>query len=87
MAKSYDFVNHPLHYTQGDIECIDAIEASLTKTQYQGFLKAQVMKYLWRMDYKGHGAQDVLKAEFYLKRLIHTYDEKKVTPLPVPSTT
>ena len=87
MAKSYDFVNHPLHYTQGDIECIDAIQASLTKTQYQGFLKAQVVKYLWRMDYKGHGAQDVLKAEFYLKRLIQTYEEKKTKQASVPSST
>jgi len=79
MAKVYDPVNHPQHYTQGEIECIDAIKASLTETQYQGFLKAQVMKYLWRMDHKGHGAQDVLKAEFYLKQLVHTYDSTSAT--------
>ena len=32
-----DSVNHPAHYTDGDIECIDAIKAALGE-RYEGYL-------------------------------------------------
>jgi len=65
-----DKVNHPKHYTSGNIECLDAIEASLTPEEYRGYLKGVIMKYIWRSELKGEPIQDILKAEFYLKRLI-----------------
>lgn len=65
-----DPVNHPSHYTQGGIECLDAIKASMTPEQFSGFLKGQVMKYMWRYELKALPLQDLQKAEFYLKRLI-----------------
>ena len=49
-----DFVNHPPHY-QGTIECIDAIEASMSAEAFKGSLKANVMKYVWRYETKGGG--------------------------------
>ena len=64
-----DNVNHPVHYTSGDIECIDAIKASMTKEAFNGFLKGNAIKYLWRHELKG-GSEDLLKCEFYLKTLI-----------------
>jgi hypothetical protein len=63
-----DFVNHPPHY-QGSIECIEAIEASMSPEAFKGALKANVMKYIWRYETKG-GAESLRKAEWYLQRLI-----------------
>jgi hypothetical protein len=64
-----DVVNHPSHYTQGDIECIEAIEASMSKDAFKGYLKGNIMKYLWRYEQKG-GLESLQKAEWYLKELL-----------------
>ncbi len=72
-----DMVNHPPHYTQGGIECLDAIEA-MTGDGYEGYLRGQVLKYLWRYPFK-NGLEDLQKAEFYLKRLIELKEEKQMT--------
>lgn len=64
-----DAVNHPSHYTAGNIECIEAIEAQLTKEEYRGYLKGNVAKYLWREKQKG-GIESLEKAQWYLNRLI-----------------
>ncbi len=69
-----DNVNHPAHYTNGDIECIDAIRAALTAEQYAGYLRGNIIKYLWRYDRKG-GAEDLRKARTYLEWLIEVVDE------------
>lgn len=37
-----DNVNHPAHYTQGGIECIEAIKASMTPEAFRGYLKGNV---------------------------------------------
>jgi hypothetical protein len=66
-----DNVNHPSHYTDGSIECIEAIEAQLSKEEYRGYLKGNIAKYLWREKHKG-GVESLKKAEWYLKRLIET---------------
>lgn len=70
-----DVVNRPSHYTQGGIECIEAIKASMTPEEYKGFLKGQVIKYIWRYRLKGKPAEDLKKAQFYLIRLIDEIDE------------
>lgn len=65
-----DLVNHPPHYTQGGIECIDAIEAACTGLDGQeGYLVRQIIKYIWRWKHK-NGLQDLEKAKWYLERLI-----------------
>ena len=51
--KFKDFVNHPPHYTNGDIECIDAMRASMSHIEFCGYLKGNVIKYLWRYRDKG----------------------------------
>lgn len=63
-------VEHPAHYTSGGIECIDAIKASMSEEEFKGFLKGNVLKYLWRYELKGKPLQDLEKAEWYLKKLI-----------------
>lgn len=64
-----DNVNHPSHYTQGDIECIDAIKASMSHEAYCGYLKGNVQKYMWRYEHKG-GVESLKKAQWYLDKLI-----------------
>jgi hypothetical protein len=68
-----DLVNHPPHYTDGSIECIDAIEAQLTPEEFRGYLKGSIAKYNWRERHKG-GTESLKKARFYLDRLI-MFDE------------
>jgi len=65
-----DNVNHPDHYTQGKVECIDAIESATTGlVGIEAVLTGQVMKYMWRWKRK-NGIEDLQKAQFYLNRLI-----------------
>ena len=66
----FDPVNKPMHYNQGGIECIDAIQASMTDKQFAAYCKGNIMKYLWRYENKNK-KQDLLKAEWYLRRLIN----------------
>lgn len=61
-------VEHPDHYNQGGIECLEAIKASMSEEAFKGFLKGNVMKYLWRYEHK-NGAEDLRKAHYYLCRL------------------
>lgn len=68
-ALKEDKVNHPSHYTQGAVECIEAIKASMTTEEYIGYLKGCQMKYVWRYRMKG-GVEDLRKARWYLDRLI-----------------
>lgn len=70
-AAINDVVNHPSHYTQGGIECIDAIKAATVgKTGIEAVCVANVIKYLWRYEEK-NGPEDVKKARWYLERLIN----------------
>lgn len=70
-----DMVNHPPHYTSGKVECIEAIKASLDTNAFRGYLKGNIMKYLWRHE-KKNGLQDLEKAHWYLESLIETFDDK-----------
>lgn len=70
-----DMVNHPSHYNQTGIECIDAIRAA-TGDGFQYHLQGTVLKYLWRYRYK-NGVEDLRKAEWYLKELIKELDNGK----------
>ena len=70
-----DAVNHPAHYRQGDIEAIDAIRASMTPIEFEGYCKGQVLKYLWRYRYKGKPVEDLKKAEWYLQLLIRVLND------------
>lgn len=72
-----DRVNHPSHYTQGGIECIDAITAALSchRNPVNAWLTGQVIKYLWRWPLK-NGKEDLRKAEWYLHRLLQRLEEQ-----------
>lgn len=70
-----DAVNHPSHYTQGGIECIKAIEASMTPKQFQGYCKGNVMKYIWRSENK-NGIEDLKKAQVYIGWMIESAEKE-----------
>ena len=65
----FDPVDKPYHYNKGGIECIDAIKASMSVECFKGYLKGNILKYVWRYEEKG-GIQDLEKAKVYLSRLI-----------------
>ena len=65
----FDNVDRPIHYAAGSIECIDAIEAQLSAEEFRGYLKGNVIKYLWREKHKG-GVESLKKANWYLNRII-----------------
>lgn len=65
-----DMVHSPAHYISATgIECFDAIEASMTEEAFNGFLKGNAMKYLWRYEKKGKANEDLQKAMWYLSKL------------------
>lgn len=72
--KEDDMVNHPSHYTQGGIECIEAIRASMSPEAFQGYCKGNVMKYIWRASLK-NGLEDLKKAQVYLGWLIESVEK------------
>jgi hypothetical protein len=69
-----DNVNHPAHYNQGGIECIEAIKAA-TGSGFVKYCTGNVIKYLWRYDLKG-GVEDLKKAAWYLDRAIKEMDDE-----------
>jgi len=70
-----DTVNKPAHYNNGKVECIEAIDASMTDVEFRGYLKGNVLKYVWRYLYKGKPLEDLKKARWYLDRLIESYEQ------------
>lgn len=60
-----DLVNHPAHYTFGQIEVLSAIEDWALE-----FHEAQVIKYVARAMHKEDRLTDLQKARFYLDRKI-----------------
>ena len=75
--KQYNNVHSPAHYNQGQIECIDAIEAMLSVEEYIGYLRGNSMKYRWRFRYK-NGFEDLNKAQWYEKRLVKFMEDHDV---------
>jgi hypothetical protein len=64
----HDPINPP-HYTTGAIQCIEAIQASMTPEAFKGFLKGNCIKYLFRYE-KKNGIEDLKKCDWYLNHLI-----------------
>ena len=69
-TKEHDAVNHPSHYTRGDIEVIDFIE-----DQQLPYHLGNVVKYVARAGYKGDKVEDLKKAQWYLNRYIRTLEK------------
>ena len=72
-SKKEDVVNSPNHYTNGSIECIQGIQASMSEEAFAGYLKGNCLKYLWRYETKhpDDPLQDLQKAQWYLAKLLN----------------
>ena len=74
---AHDPINHPSHYTKnGGVESIEAIESSMSKEAFRGFLKGNVQKYVWRYEDK-NGLEDLKKARWYLDALIFSMETEQ----------
>lgn len=61
-------VNHPSHYNQGGIECIDAMVSAFGKEAVGNFCICNAFKYVWRAKQK-NGVEDLDKAIWYLNKV------------------
>lgn len=70
---------NPQHYKGDKLECIDCIEeCTRNLVGIEAITVANVIKYVWRYKDK-NGLEDLLKAEWYLKRLInHNHSEEVI---------
>jgi hypothetical protein len=64
-----DMVNHPPHYTGGEIECIDYMADVLAEAEFIGYLRGQIIKYNHRLMAKGNSVEDVGKLIWYATKL------------------
>ena len=72
-----DQVNHPKHYGDGNIECLEYIEDLLTEEEYIGYLRGNITKYNHRFRFKGKPVEDLRKAQFYHNRLLEVIERKE----------
>lgn len=63
-----DNVNQPSHYLKYKLEMIDNLRNSMTREEYKGFLKGNIIKYISRYQDK-NGIEDINKAEWYIIKL------------------
>lgn len=65
-----DPVNNPPHYTQGDIQCDDAIRAMLGPEGYSAYVRGTMLAYMWRLPHKGQAVLDAGKVRRYSDWLV-----------------
>ena len=71
-----DMVEHPLHYTNGDIECIDAMIAAYGTEAVKNFCICNAFKYLWRFKHK-NGEEDINKMLWYINKYKELNNEQR----------
>lgn len=67
-----DNVNHPPHYNQTGIECIEVLEQ--LAADGEDFRIINAIKYLWRHRHKG-GCEDLRKAVWYIERYVSSKEQ------------
>ena len=65
-----DNINHPAHYNQNGIECIEVIRAAIGDSGTADFCMGCAIKYLYRARHKGHEIEDIQKANWYLAKYV-----------------
>jgi len=64
-----DNVNHPSHYTQGGMECIDEMVLIFGREAVMSFCVCNAWKYRKRAMYK-NGQEDMDKSDWYIKKYV-----------------
>lgn len=57
------------HYCTGKHEVIDILRDKMSPDEFRGFLRGNVLKYMFRYPHKGNPAADLEKAATYLRWL------------------
>lgn len=71
-------VNHPSHYNQGKVECIDAMESAYGIDDVIAFCKCNAFKYQWRAGHKDNESteKDLAKAQWYQDKMLELLKKK-----------
>lgn len=75
MQQTLDVINKPMHYHSGKIDPIKYSELAFGKEECKGFYRVNVIKYVSRYD-KKNGSEDLLKAKYYIDKLIELESKK-----------
>lgn len=76
-GRGDDVINHPLQYTRGKVECIDAIDAAVSACPPdEAVCVANIIKYVWRYNDKTP-VESLKKAQWYLDRLVEKVEGRQ----------
>lgn len=75
----YDNVNHPYHYANSGIECIDVMENIFGSDKVQSFCLCNAFKYIFRCMHKNNTIEDLKKADWYIKKFIELNEKEQNT--------
>ena len=63
------------HYASKAVQPWDAMQAWMSREEFTGYLRGNVIKYMARCNDKG-GIEDVKKARHYIDKLIEVLEQK-----------
>mgnify|MGYP002861779651 CR=1 FL=1 len=75
LLSEKETVDHPDHYQSGGYECIDVMAGIYSKEEVMTFCRLNAFKYLWRAGKKGPLDEDIMKAEWYLRKFVELEGE------------
>ena len=78
MSKPIHCHEAPAHYTQGEVECIDAMESAFGTERLATYCTINAMKYLWRANEHEDGAERSLrKASYFIHKALQLARESQ----------
>lgn len=75
MQNEVDMVNHPPHYNQNAMECIDEMVVMFGYPDTIAFCKLNAWKYRYRAPHKGENEKDLKKADQYIQKAKELQEE------------
>jgi hypothetical protein len=72
-----DDINQPAHYTQGAVECIDAMLSAFGEEAVRDFCRLNAFKYVWRVKQKDSVESNTHKAIWFLRMSLGDDPRKK----------
>lgn len=78
MEDKKDMVNHPNHYTNREIECIDEMIHVFGAQVVMDFCLCNVWKYRYRALSK-NGEEDIEKSDWYMKKYLELKEQLKTS--------
>ena len=60
-------IEHPRHYTQGEVECIDAMVSAFGEEAVRDYCRLNAFKYVWRAKEKDSVESNTRKAIWFLR--------------------